>query len=280
MEHRELVFELADPEIYLPILLAQLSELGFDSFQEEPPILKAYVEENSYDDSLLTSIHQLDIPFKLIQDQKLQKVNWNEEWEKNFPPLAIEDFCYVRAPFHESKDGFQFVLEIEPKMSFGTGHHATTQNMILLMREMDLMGKSVLDLGSGTGILAILARKMGASEVIATDIEDWAYENMQENFERNNTADNLALLGSLPLSELKGRKFDIVLANINKNVLLDQMKMYSELLKEDAFLLLSGFYRNDENEVSAHCLSHNLLKIKEIENEEWMAVRYQLTEKG
>ncbi len=277
MNYREIIFELKEFEVYSQIMIAHLAELGFESFEEEPPLLKAYVGENDYQKNFLETLSEYQDQFTLISDKELEKINWNEEWEKNFQPLSIGDFCYVRAPFHQALDTHQYELVIEPKMSFGTGHHATTQNMVLLMSALNFKDSSVLDVGSGTGILAILASKMGATEVIATDIEEWAFENMQENFERNDTPSNRAILGSLPLSELSNKTFDFVLANINKNVLLEQIPMYKDLMHEGSYLLLSGFYREDEKDISDLCSVHSLTKLEEKEKDNWMAVSYQLT---
>lgn len=277
MSYREVIYKLNQFDPFAEILIARMADLGFDSFQEEPPFIKAYISHEEYSSDLLEELNDLKEQIQLVSDQDLEKINWNEEWEKNFPPLSIDTFCHIRAPFHPTLKGFEYELIIEPKMSFGTGHHATTQNMIRLMKNCKWPMNSVLDVGSGTGILAILAAKLGAETVFATDIEEWAFENMQENFERNSTAKNSALLGSLPLNQLNGKKFDLILANINKNVLLDQIQLYKNHLKSNGLLLLSGFYNVDEQEVSAECNRCSMLKLEAVEKDNWMAIAYQLT---
>lgn len=267
--------ELKDFDTYSEILIAVLAEIGFDSFEEDSPLIKAFIEADRDKNDLLQMINFPEEQIVKLERKEVDKVNWNEEWEKNFPLLAIEDFCYIRAPFHDTVDGFEYELVIEPKMSFGTGHHATTQNMLLLMRGLDWPKSSVADIGSGTGILAIMAKKLGAETILANDIEEWAFENMQENFSRNNTPDIQAFHGSLPSKDFNKHKFDLLLANINKNVLLEQIEEYSKLLKPSADLILSGFYRADEKEISDRCREFNLEKQAEIEKDQWMAVHYR-----
>jgi len=262
-------------EPFNEILIAQLSELGYDSFQEEEPLLKAYIEKDHYSkDQILGLIsHYPEVTFQSAET--MEQINWNEEWEKNFQALSIDQFCHIRAPFHPEKSGYQHELIIEPKMSFGTGHHATTRGMIRLMRDVNWTIDEVLDLGSGTGILAILAKKMGASSVVATDIEDWAFENMQENFSRNACPQINAIQGSLPLDGLEGEKFDLVMGNINKNVLMEQIPLYAELLKQSGILMLSGFYSTDLNDISGKCAIFNLQSVAETKEDNWMAVAFQ-----
>ena len=275
MKYIECKFTLANYPIFYEVLIALLSELQFESFQEEEPHLYAYIEESAFDEKLLLNQISSYSKIHLVHAKEMEQINWNEEWEKNYQPLSVDDFCYIRAPFHDSVEGYTHELVIEPKMSFGTGHHATTRGMIRLLKQVEWKKGKVLDLGSGTGILAILASKMGAKSVIATDIEDWAYENMQENFQRNHCREIRALKGSLPLKELDNEQFDLLLANINKNVLLEQIQQYTELLDLGAKLFLSGFYSRDLKDIEMHCKANQLFKVHETEESDWMAVAFE-----
>ncbi|MAY83592.1 MAG: 50S ribosomal protein L11 methyltransferase [Flavobacteriales bacterium] len=271
----ECTFRLSPFEPFNEILIAQLAEIGYDSFQEEDPLLKAYIEKDEFSEEQLNSLISDYEGVEFEGAEEMEQINWNEEWEKNFQPLSIDTFCHIRAPFHPKKEGFEHELIIEPKMSFGTGHHATTRGMIRLMRDVDWSVNAVADLGSGTGILAILASKMGAISIYATDIEEWAYENMQENFERNACPSIISIQGSLPLEELNNKEFDLVLANINKNVLLEQIPLYAKMLKPNGILMLSGFYSNDLNDIKSKCTESALSSIMETVEEDWMAVAFK-----
>jgi ribosomal protein L11 methyltransferase len=270
----ECIFKLDPFEPYNEILIARLGDLDFDSFQEDEPYLKAFIEKNKFPQKEVLKLISEFPQVSYEGAEELEQINWNEEWEKNFNPLAVGDFCFIRAPFHAQADGYEYELIIEPKMSFGTGHHATTRCMIKLMRDVAWKRTDVLDLGSGTGILAILAKKMGANEVLATDIEDWAYDNMRENFERNACTDITSLKGSLPLEALSEKQFDLVLANINKNVLMEQVPLYAELLNDDGILMLSGFYSADLEDIVNKCSAVSLKMIEQTSEEDWMAVAF------
>jgi ribosomal protein L11 methyltransferase len=232
------VQELAD------ILIAQLSEMGFEGFEENDQLLKAYIELDHLDtkqfDSLMGA-HLLEYTQVLIPAE-----NWNASWEKNFQPIVIGDFCGVRAAFHEAMEGVKFEIIITPKMSFGTGHHATTWLMIEAMSRLDLQEKAVLDFGTGTGILSILAEKMGAGFVLAMDNDEWSILNAKENIQANQCINiDLKQRDSL---EFEG-SFDLILANINKNVIINNLQFLSKHLKEDAVVLLSGLLSEDLVEI-------------------------------
>ncbi len=224
MNYIECTFELAPFHPFNEILVAQLSDLPFESFVEEDPIVKAYIQEKDFDLKLLDAVDLLKSDLVSIRwnHTEIAKENWNAKWEKSFDAVEVGQFCLVRAPFHPSNDKFKFEIIIEPKMSFGTGHHETTQLMIEGMQSLQLLNKRVWDMGSGTGILAILADKMGAAEVHAVDIEEWAAENMKENVERNECKRVHTYLGDIDWVEDKGA-FDCILANINKNILLQRL---------------------------------------------------------
>ncbi|GAB2552336.1 50S ribosomal protein L11 methyltransferase [Rufibacter soli] len=235
----------ASPE-YSEILIAEMSELGFDIFQETDQGFQAYTEEDKFSEEALKELLERysfagEFPY---QTKSIAKQNWNEEWEKNFEPLLIADKVSVRADFHPKPEGIAYDIVITPKMSFGTGHHETTTLMIENQLTLDHTGKRVLDMGCGTGILAIMAEQLGAREVLAVDIEDWTVENARENAERNNCQTLEARLGDA--SVLEGEApFDLILANINRNVLLEDMPVYSKLLLPGGPLVLSGFYTED-----------------------------------
>lgn len=276
MNYIECVFTLYPYRPFNEIVVAQLSEIGFESFTEEEKSsrLKAYIQEDAFTLAVMNealSYFDAELNYEL-EVNNIEKENWNQKWEENFESVSVGNFCYVRAPFHEEKNNFQYEIIIEPKMSFGTGHHQTTQMMIELMEDVAFERKKVLDMGSGTGILAILAKKMQAERTIAIDIEDWAYENMKENFERNGVVAEAFLGGEELILEL-GLTYDVLIANINKNILLKQFANYDRHLNVGGELLLSGFYESDaEDLLSAPELS-KYTKTKQLTKEGWCSLK-------
>jgi ribosomal protein L11 methyltransferase len=254
--------------------MAQLGELGFESFVEEGKSeeLLAYIPQADFKEEavneLCSALSEMsyEMDFRLIK-----KENWNKKWEENFDSVKVDDFCYIRAPFHPEGTNVDYEILIEPKMSFGTGHHQTTQLMIRLMKEIDFKGLKVLDMGSGTGILAILAKMMGAIKVDAIDIEEWAYENMQENVERNKVAVN-TYLGDAALLERLAEKYDVVIANINKNILMADMPEYMKVLKEKGRILLSGFFYTDDDELLGNHELSTMKLYSKLQEEDWCAL--------
>jgi len=247
MNYFEISILLKDPSATesRDIIAAHLSEFDFESFEDSKTGLKAYIPENKYSESdvkeRLTEIGRL-IPFswgvKFIAEQ-----NWNETWEKNFEPVWVAGKCFIRAPFHAENHEAEYELVIEPKMSFGTAHHETTAMMIELILKKNWAGKKVLDMGCGTGVLAILISKMGATEIVAIDNDEWAFLNAVENVERNNTGNIKVLQGDDVL--IGNQKFDVILANINRNILLAQLQSYANALNSGGEIFLSGFYEED-----------------------------------
>ncbi len=269
-------FTLDPYEPYAEILSAELAEMGFESFAEEDPQLKAYVPVQNFEEKLLENVAILKNPelkSKYVKEL-IKQENWNRKWEESFDPITIDNYCIIRAPFHAQKDGFTHELIIEPKMSFGTGHHATTRLMIRLMQTIELEGKQIVDMGSGTGILAILARKEKAARVTAIEIEEWAFKNIIENTARNQVEVNVMHGGAEKLALIE-QKADIILANINLNVIQEQLPLYLNLLKKNGHLLLSGFYVSDKQKLLAFP-GMNTLKVNvEREEDQWCAIHFR-----
>ena len=270
-----LEFKINCLEEFREILIAELAEIGFDSFLETETGIDAYAPEAEFDreafDQLIGSYQEA--AGITLTEGKMPKVNWNEEWEKNYDPIAVDDLVYVRASFHESQPGFKHEIVINPKMSFGTGHHATTFQMLRHQGELVHQGKRVLDVGSGTGILAIMAHLLGASHVEAFDIDDWCVDNGNENFDLNGLSTRMGL-GTIRQVNPRG-PFEIVLANINKNVLLDEMEIYGSLLVAKGYLLLSGFYTQDIDDLVNAAKPLGLDLIKSSEKDNWSALILQ-----
>lgn len=271
-----LEFKIKCLEEFQEILIAELAEIGFDSFLENEDGIDAYILESEFDrDKFTEVISEYQVAGQIsLTEGVMPKVNWNEEWEKNYDPIEVEELVYVRASFHEPKPGFKHEIVINPKMSFGTGHHATTFQMLRHQGELDHSGKRVLDVGSGTGILAIMAHLLGARQVEAFDIDDWCVDNGNENFDLNGLSTRMGL-GTIREVNPVG-PFDIILANINKNVLLDELKIYAGLLEPKGFLLLSGFYTEDIEDLIevASPLGLNLQKKSSKDN--WAALILQM----
>ncbi|MFJ1426114.1 50S ribosomal protein L11 methyltransferase [Capnocytophaga canimorsus] len=255
------------------ILVAELAEFGFESFVDSENGILAYVQEKDWYPEILDDIYILKNPeFKISYTQKLIKqVNWNEQWEKNFNPITVNEQITVRAPFHE-KTNTPFDIVIEPKMSFGTGHHETTHMMLEFLLNTQLLGKKVLDMGCGTGVLAIMAAKKGATDVTAIDIDTWCYENAQENIQRNETKFIKVLLGDATL--LNDQNFDVIIANINRNILLEDIPIYVESLSEGGTLFLSGFYQEDIPAIAEKCSQKGLTFVQKLERNRWVALQF------
>lgn len=258
------------PEDFADILIAELNEYHYDSFATEGDQLDAYVVREYFDEKCLQDLvlkYNELFPVRYTFED-LEDKNWNEEWEKNFDPVRIADRCMIRASFHKKDPDYPLEIVINPKMSFGTGHHETTSLMIENQLNIDHKDKVIMDAGSGTGILAILAEKLGACSVDAFDIEDWAYNNMEENVQLNNCHNITVKQGTIRTLDLK-EQYDILLANINKNVLLDEIPCYAEKLKKGGLLLLSGFYRTDQDDISVKAGSYALKLEKESCKNNW-----------
>lgn len=255
------------------ILIAELGYAGFESFVENEEGVIAYIQKEEWHKNILDDIYVLSSDeFEITHTyEEIEQTNWNEEWEKNFRPIIVDDLVSVRAPFHEKPDT-KFDLIIEPKMSFGTGHHETTHMMIQHILKNDFTNKSVLDMGCGTGVLAILAEKVGATKLDAIDIDNWCYLNSLENVERNDCKHISVYEGDVKL--LEGKTYDSIIANINRNILLADIAAYAKSLNADGSLFLSGFYQEDIPIIEAECDKH-MLKLKEtIQKGQWVALKF------
>ncbi len=269
----QLTFKPATPD-NKDILTALLAEIGYDSFMENKDGLSAYIPTENFDEEATeAAIEPVRAIFEslAVESKPMPDVNWNAEWEKSFTPITVLDKCRIRAPFHECDPNYPVEIIIEPKMSFGTGHHATTTLMLQQIFDIDLAGKSVLDMGCGTGVLAIAAKKVGASTATAIDIDHWSVENSIENVARNQVDGITVLEGGV---EAISGSFDVILANINRNILLDQMPTYAKSLNANGILCLSGFYKSDLDIIKEKAQSLNLRFVTFIERDDWVSARF------
>lgn len=266
-------FIVSPKEPATEILIAELGEVGFESFVETEDGLTAYIQKEDWNATILQDIFILKSDeFSISFEQnEVEQTNWNSEWEKNFESIEVDNLVSIRAPFHENPN-LKYDIVIEPKMSFGTGHHETTHMMIQHLLKLDLTDKKTLDMGCGTGILAIFAEMKGAKPTDAIDIDNWCYENSMENVERNNCKHISVFEGDSSL--LKDNKYDVIIANINRNILLMDMKVYTDCLNDNGVLLLSGFYKEDIPTIDAEVSKYNLKLDNFIERNNWVALKY------
>lgn len=266
----EFNFTISPLQPWNEILMAELIEIGFDSFTEEHEGILAYIQKNLFDEKQLQEINLFSNEAVKISYtyKEMPNINWNEEWEKNFDPINVENQVSIRAEFHENQN-LPHEIIIQPKMSFGTGHHATTYLMIQQMLDMNFENKTVLDMGCGTSVLAIFAKQKGAGRTVAIDIDEWSVENSKENAERNNvdldisqgTADNLG-----------AENFDIILANINRNILISDIPTYVSVLNNGGQLVLSGLCFFDVDDILEVCNEQKLTLKRKLQREEWVSL--------
>ncbi len=268
-------FKVEPPQPGTDILIASLGEAGFESFVENEEGFEAYISEELEKTINLTEFIFEDFKFT-FEKEKIEHSNWNAEWEKNFEPVLVEDLLLIRAPFHAQVKNIKHEIVIMPKMSFGTGHHDTTWLMCKQLFDLDLKNKSVLDMGTGTGILAIVAKKLGASPIVGIDIDEWSAENAKENCIANDGAEIEIRLGDKELlDDYKG--FDVILANINKNVLKIQIPLYSKLLKDNGILLMSGFFTTDVDELEKFANENKLKLVERYNKNDWAVMKLKKT---
>jgi len=277
MNYYELTVQLSDFDCWNDILVAYLADLDYESFQEEAPTVKAYIQEASYNgEALQKLLNDLQAEQDVVSSFAVNFIpqqNWNAQWEAQFDPVFINEDIRIVAPFHHLDTFSGIEIMIEPKMSFGTGHHQTTHLMCATMMEMDFQGKRVLDMGSGTGVLAILAEKRGATDIVAIDIEARSAENCADNAVRNECQHIQSLLGGIDV--IPTEPFDYILANINKNVLTAQISTYVERMKDGAHLFLSGFFVSDTDELKKLALDLNLQFQAQHEREGWAVLLFK-----
>ena len=267
MNYLQFDFETLDSD-QSDYLIAILSQQSFEGFEEEENTLKAFIPENLFDENEFQQVIEI-FPTIAYTRTSVENINWNQQWESGFSPVIIENFAAIRAGFHLPIPNVKHEIIITPKMSFGTGHHATTHMMIQQMEHIDFVNKHVLDFGTGTGVLAILAEKLGASKVFAIDNDEWSITNTKENIELNgSTKIEVELHNEIP----EGDQYDIILANINLNVILSNLKKIASVSKTGTKVLLSGFLKENENQMTAALVSEGFANLSTFQRGDWISI--------
>lgn len=274
MDYYKISFKNLNDRFIPEILVAQLAEIGFESFEEDDDKLTAYIQAPDFSQENMLQIEGIrkledsgDIEKEFIKAQ-----NWNAVWESNYDAVTIKN-CHIRAPFHEPNKDVEFNILLNPKMAFGTAHHETTAMMIEFVLNSNPMGLKVLDMGSGTAVLAILAAIKGALKVTAIDNDEWAFQNANENIKLNDIHNVEAVLGDASILQKYGIN-DVIFANINKNILLNDIKYYTEVLKDDGSIYFSGFYENDLDDIKIECSNNGLVFVKYLSKNNWCAAKF------
>lgn len=274
MDYYKISFKNLNDRFIPEILVAQLAEIGFESFEEENDKLTAYIQAPDFSQEEMFQIEGIrkledsgDIEKEFIKAQ-----NWNAVWESNYDAVTIKN-CHIRAPFHEPNKDVEFNILLNPKMAFGTAHHETTAMMIEFVLNSNPMGLKILDMGSGTAVLAILAAIKGALKVTAIDNDEWAFQNANENIKLNDIHNVEAVLGDASILQKYGIN-DVIFANINKNILLNDIKYYTEVLKDDGSIYFSGFYENDLDDIKIECSNNGLVFVKYLSKNNWCAAKF------
>ncbi|MBV9961080.1 MAG: 50S ribosomal protein L11 methyltransferase [Parafilimonas sp.] len=266
MPYIEIIFTESSKET-TEILIALLSDLQYEGFEESSNQLKAFISSSLFDKPQLEEIaKQFQLKYTTTE---LPDINWNKEWESNFQPVIVEDFCAIRAAFHQPIKDVQHEIIITPKMSFGTGHHATTYMMIQQMQQIDFTNKQVMDFGTGTGVLAIRAKQLGAASVIAIDNDEWSIDNAAENFNKNNIVNIDLKLADKPVAN---NTYDIILANITRNVIQENFSLFDHCLISSGTLLLSGLLKADEKDIITLASTHRFILSKKLQRENWICL--------
>ena len=277
MQYIKAIFKFENIEEYQQdLLIADLADLGFDTFEDSESGFTAFVIKENFSEQALKSLLAENVEAfssaYILED--IADENWNSEWEKNFSPLIIDDVCYVRATFHEPQPSYPYEIIIDPKMAFGTGHHQTTTMMMQYILAADLKDKNILDMGCGTGILAILASKLGAKSLVAIDYDDICYESTLENAALNNVVNLKALCGSKEV--IPEETYDVIFANINRNILLDQIRRYADVLTSTGKIFFSGFYLDpDLGMITAECAKYGIKYLDHKQNGDWIAAQFE-----
>ncbi len=257
------------------IMMAQLGDLGFESFMETETGFEAYIPEKYFSEEMPSNLY---MPFTNVKFnytiEKIKDRNWNKTWEENFfEPIVIGNDVMIRGSFHKPDIKVKYEIVIDPEMAFGTGHHETTGLMMQHLLELDIKGKKILDMGCGTGILGILCSKLGAASITGIDIEEWAYNSTVDNCKKNNVTNMTIIHGDA--SNIKDTEYDLILANINRNILLNDIQKYVKVLKNDGVLLLSGFYESDLPVINAETKNQGLSYISSKSDNKWVASTYR-----
>ncbi|CAM4030798.1 ribosomal protein L11 methyltransferase [Pedobacter westerhofensis] len=280
MQYIQVTFSFVSIQEYQKdLLINELAEIGFNTFEDTSNGFSAFIDEDSYSQYNLNDVLiQFEDEFEYAYTvTEIAAENWNEEWEKNFEPLIIDERCYVRATFHAPQPQYRYEIVIDPKMAFGTGHHQTTTMMMRYILDADVSDKLVLDMGAGTGILAILAAKMGARELVAIDNDEVCYLSAKENSALNDITSITALWGGKEV--IPAREFDIILANINRNILLDQIPVYASVLKPGGDIYFSGFYESpDLAMITEACKAFNITYCDHQKIGDWVAAHFKKSE--
>lgn len=271
MNYLAYTFSNPDNENLKDMFMELLGEIGFDSFMDTDDGFTAYCAEPAFDKEGLDGLLQMEqlADVQVLDKELIPDQDWNATWEASYEPAIIDETCRIRAPFHEPDSSYKYDLCIEPKMSFGTAHHETTSQIIKLMLTDDFKGKDVLDMGSGTGVLAILAKKLGSATTVAIDNDEWAYRNALDNIKMNDENEIVVELGDA--NSLNNRQFDIIIANINRNILLRDMKEYVKCLKKDGKIFFSGFYESDLVLIRKEAERLGLSYLNHVKKNEWTA---------
>lgn len=277
MNYTEVNFTIVPhSEVIADVLIAELESIGYDGFSYTDKGFCAYIPTQNYERKLLDGLQMLQYFSEQtnisVETREIEDQNWNKVWEENFTPIVVDNRIQIRAGFHAPIPGIEYEILIEPKMSFGTGHHATTVLMLRTILEMaeTFEGKRVLDMGCGTGILSIMAAKVGAKEVIGIDIDDWAYHNAMENIQNNQVKHIAIKIGDASLLK-KEQPFEVILANINRNILLNDMEHYLQVLQPQGHLIMSGFYLKDLPMIQERATTLGLCFEKYNEEQEWVS---------
>ena len=275
MDYLELELKLSPLKPWSEIAIANLAELGFESFVENSDGIMAYISNELFDEKrighLLNEIMDEEVDYK-VSSRVIPHQNWNKTWESEFEPVHVGNKLSILAPFHDKSVANEIQIEIMPKMSFGTGHHQTTQLMCEWMFDLDFKEKSVLDMGAGTGVLAILAEKFGAKNILAVDIEDWSAENIVENGKRNNCLNIESRCGDIDC--IHEDEFDVILANINRNILVEQLPYYSNKLIKGGFLMLSGFLESDLDMLITRASKNGFTFLDKKNKDVWYSLKF------